>query len=225
MIDEGYIKYKCDWIYSEPVSPDEIRELNHWRDKLYQLGLIGIYDNGIGFGNLSIRDRQGRTFGDCAPPLRDRQPEQFIISGTKTGSLPFLTEQHYTRVTNFDWERNFITCDGPIQASSEALTHAAVYVANPEVNAVIHVHNLEMWQRLMDKVPTTARNCAYGTPEMAREIIRLCQEDKVKETKIIVMSGHEEGIISFGRNLEEAGKVLFKYYDFLVVNGKYANNK
>ncbi len=195
-VDEGYIKYKCNWIYSKSVSTSEIIELNQWRDKLYQLGLIGIYDNGIGFGNLSIR---------C-----DRT-KQFIISGTKTGSISSLTERHYTKVTDFNWSENYVTCVGEIQASSEALTHAAVYIANPEVNAVLHVHNLEMWKKLMDKVPTTARNCAYGTPEMAKEIIRLCQEDKTKQTKIIVMSGHEEGIITFGRNLEEAGKILLQY--------------
>ncbi|MGK7875612.1 MAG: class II aldolase/adducin family protein [Xenococcaceae cyanobacterium] len=197
MIDEGYIKYQCNWIYSKPVSKDSIQELNRWRDKFYKIGLIGKYDNGIGFGNISIR---------CA------EPGQFIISGTKTGGLSSLSEQHYTKVIDFDFDRNCLTCSGPIQASSEALTHAAVYEANPEVNAVIHVHHLELWQRLMNKVPTTARDCAYGTPEMAREIIRLCQEDNLRETKILVMSGHEEGIISFGSSLEEAGNMLENIY-------------
>jgi L-ribulose-5-phosphate 4-epimerase len=197
MIDEGYVKYQCEWILQDPLTPNEIGELNQWRQKLYQLGLIGEYENGIGFGNISIR---------C------NQSEQFIITGTKTGGLPYLTLQHYTKVIDFNWENNSLTCSGPIAASSEALTHAAVYVANPEVNAVIHVHNLQLWQELMDKVPTTARNCAYGTPQMAREIIRLCQQDNLKQTRILVMSGHEEGIITFGSNLEEAGNILLEYF-------------
>lgn len=67
----------------------------------------------------------------------------------------------------------------------------------------------------MNKVPTTRINCAYGTPEMAREIIRLCKEDNLKETEILVMSGHKEGIIAFGSNLEEAGNLLMKYYQKL----------
>ncbi len=201
MIDEGYIKYQCNWINCQAVPFEEIQELNYWRERLYQIGLIGEYDNGIGFGNISTRSAD--------------HPTEFIISGTHTGSFPSLREQHYTKVTDFDLQRNCLTCRGPIEASSEALTHAAVYLANPKVNAVIHVHDLELWQRLMNKVPTTRRNCAYGTPEMAREMIRLCKEDNLKETEILVMSGHKEGIITFGSNLEEAGNLLMKYYQKL----------
>ncbi|MGB6300461.1 MAG: class II aldolase/adducin family protein [Rivularia sp. (in: cyanobacteria)] len=201
MIDEGYIKYQCNWINSEPLSFEEIAELNQWRNKLYKLDLIGEYDDGIGFGNISIRYSQ---------------PGQFIVSGTQTGNLSTLKEQHYTKVVNFDLEKNFLTCCGPIQASSESLTHATLYQANPTVNAVIHVHHLELWQKLMHKVPTTAIEVAYGTPEMAKEILRLFREDNLMETKIVVMSGHEEGIISFGKNLREAGNILIDRYNKLI---------
>ena len=196
MIDEGYVKYQCHWSDKPTVTSAEITELNQWRDRLYQLNFIGQYDNGIGFGNISIRDEQ---------------PEYFIISGTQTGGIPHLTEKHYTKVTEFDWEKNLVTCVGSIQASSEALTHAALYVANPEIRAVIHVHHLSLWQAILNKVPTTDINCAYGTPEMAQEIMRLCQENITNKLKIIVMSGHKEGIITFGKNLTEAGDILLNY--------------
>lgn len=195
--DEGNIKYQCNWTSCDTISADEIIQLNHWRDRLYRLGLIGVYDDGIGFGNLSIRQDNS---------------DLFIISGTKTGSIPHLSHQHYTKVTDFDWQQNYVTCIGAIQASSESLTHGAVYTANPAVNAVIHVHNLQLWQSLIDRVPTTNQNCAYGTPEMAKEIIRLSRKDSVKDLKIIVMSGHQEGIITFGKDLEEAGNILLDYY-------------
>ena len=197
MIDEGYVKYQCHWSDKPTVTSAEITELNQWRDRLYQLNFIGQYDNGIGFGNISIRDEQ---------------PEFFIISGTQTGGIPHLTKKHYTKVTEFDWEKNLVTCVGSIQASSEALTHAALYVANPEIRAVIHVHHLSLWQAILNKVPTTDINCAYGTPEMAQEIMKLCQEDITNKLKIIVMSGHKEGIITFGKNLTEAGDILLNYY-------------
>jgi ribulose-5-phosphate 4-epimerase/fuculose-1-phosphate aldolase len=201
MLDEGYVKYQCNWIDAPPFSLNAIGELNRWRDKLYQLGLIGQYDNGIGFGNLSIRCQE--------------EGDRFIISGTKTGGLPSLNKRHYTKVIDYNWEKNYVTCLGPIQASSEALTHAAIYEANPKIDVVIHVHHLDLWQNLMNKVPTTSKNIAYGTPEMAREIIRLCREENLGATQILVMSGHEEGIITFGRNLDEAGNLLLKYYSFL----------
>ena len=143
--DEGYIKYQCNWTNCDTISADEIIQLNHWRDRLYRLGLIGVYDDGIGFGNLSIRQDNSNLF---------------IISGTKTGSIPHFNHQHYTKVTDFDWQQNYVTCIGAIQASSESLTHGALYTANPAVNAVIHVHNLQLWQNLIDRVPTTNKNCA-----------------------------------------------------------------
>ncbi|ACK73109.1 class II aldolase/adducin family protein [Gloeothece citriformis PCC 7424] len=206
MIDEGYVKYQCHWVNSPSITREEIEDLNQWRNQFYQLGLIGQYDNGIGFGNVSIR---------CLD-----NPHQFIISGTKTGGLEQLTEKQYTLVTDYNWQENWLTCRGLIEASSEALTHAAVYTANPNINAVIHVHHLQLWKTLMNKVPTTAENIPYGTPEMAQEIIRLCQMGNLKEAKILVMRGHEEGIIAFGRNLDEAGNLLllmFKQNDYELI--------
>ncbi len=199
MIDEGYIKYQCHWIKKPSVSEVEIAELNQWRTKLYQLGLIGQYDNGIGFGNISIRDAQSN---------------RFIISGTQTGGIPNLTAQHYTKVIDFDYRQNSVTCKGLIKASSETLTHAALY-NDPEINAVIHVHHHQLWQKLMDRVPSSDRNCAYGTPEMAQEIMRLCQLQEVKKQKIIVMTGHEGGILTFGVNLSEAGEIILKYAKYV----------
>lgn len=195
MFDEGYIKYDCHWKNQASISLEDIFELNQWRTKLFQLGLIGEYTNGIGFGNVSIRIPQS---------------QQFIISGTQTGGIADLTVEHYTKVTDFDWQKNYVACEGPIKASSETLTHAAIYVAAAEINAVVHVHQGNLWRKLLGRVPTTNPNCAYGTPEMAEEIIRLCQQQQTQEQKIIVMSGHEEGILSFSKNIAEAANIIME---------------
>ncbi|MEL6494569.1 MAG: class II aldolase/adducin family protein [Cyanobacteria bacterium J06623_7] len=197
MIDEGYIKYQCYWSSEEAIAESDITALNSWRDRLYQLGLIGVYDNGIGFGNLSRR-------------LLDS--EQLIISGTQTGGLSRLGAEHYTKVTDYSWQDNYVTCQGLIKASSETLTHAAIYSALPQVNAVIHVHHQTLWTHLLHRLPTTDPNCAYGTPEMATEIMRLCQQPSTQERQIIAMSGHESGILSFGVDLDQAGEVLLKHF-------------
>ena len=111
-MDEGYIKYSCIWIKSAPISDKGLIGINIWRQKLFALGLIGSYEDDIGFGNISIRVRNS---------------SQFIISGTQTGHIPFLKNYHYTLVTSFNIEKNSLTCQGPIKASSESLTHAAIY--------------------------------------------------------------------------------------------------
>ena len=196
MIDEGYIKYRCRWKNLPAIAEADITELNQCRQRLYQLGLIGEYANGIGFGNLSIR-------------IPDST--QLIISGTQTGGIASLTTRHYTKVTDFDWHQNYVACQGEIKASSETLTHAAIYVAEPTINAVIHVHHRELWRKLLNKVPTTDPNCAYGTPEMAAEIIRICQNSN-RQCKIIVMSGHEEGILTYGSDLSEAREMLLTHF-------------
>ncbi len=197
MIDEGYIKYQCHWHPEPAIAKADIIELNQWRNQLYQLGLIGEYENGIGFGNLSIR------LGNSS---------QLIISGTQTGGIAHLTAQHYTKVTGYDWHKNYVTCRGLIKASSETLTHAAIYTAEPAVNAVVHVHHRQLWHKLQNLVPTTNPDCAYGTPEMAEEIIRLCQKWQTQQQKIIVMSGHEEGILTFGHDLAEANEILLSHF-------------
>jgi hypothetical protein len=55
---------------------------------------------------------------------------------------------------------------------------------------------------LIHHFPTTNENISYGAPEMANEIKRLFDETALKK-EITVMGGHREGIISFGKDLEE----------------------
>jgi len=193
-MDEGYIKFLCNWIEAEPLSIHQLLDINKWRDTLYNLGLIGAYNNGIGFGNISIRFNN----------------RSFIITGSATGGLITLNENHYVLVDEYNLMQNSITCTGPIKASSESLSHAVIYECSHETNAVIHIHNLDMWEKLIHKVPTTREDISYGTTEMANEIKRLFKQTNVKTEKIIAMAGHKEGIIVFGKTLDEAGEILLK---------------
>lgn len=203
MIDEGYIKYRCDWGQKSALPWDLVSTLTHYRDLLFNLGLIGQYPNGVGFGNISQRVFQ--------------QSSAFIISGTQTGHLPTLTPEHYATVTAFDLDRNWLACSGAIRASSEALTHAVIYQLSPEAQAIIHVHHAGLWQTLMHQVPTTAATVPYGTPEMAREMARLLGSSASRtasssRSQTLVMAGHEEGLITFGDTLSDAYTVLIAHY-------------
>jgi len=194
--ETGSIKFNCNWIETEPVDEKTIIEINRWRNILFNHKLIGVYPNGIGYGNISIR-------------LSDKE---FLISGTSTGHLETLTNQHYAIVTSYNFAENSVTCQGPVKASAESLTHAAVYEMDPEVQAIIHIHNKKMWDELLDRVPTTLSSVEYGTPQMALEIKRLFLETNLTEQKISVMAGHEEGVISFGKDLEEAGGIILNHF-------------
>ena len=58
--------------------------------------------------------------------------------------------------------------------------------------------------------PTTSKTIAYGTPEMAYEIIRLFEVSDVRSKETIVMAGHQDGIVAFGKDLEAAFDVLMR---------------
>jgi ribulose-5-phosphate 4-epimerase/fuculose-1-phosphate aldolase len=197
-MDEIGIKFNCHWVEEGPLDIKWIQELNEWRHKLYELGLIGVYANGIGYGNISVRFQHN-----------------FIITGTATGKIRNLTGKHFTQVTDYDLERNSLTTVGPIKASSESLTHAVIYGYDKHIGAVIHVHHLKLWQTLLNHVPTTNANIEYGTTAMAKEIIKLFNETNLAERKIFAMAGHEEGIVSFGETLTDAAQVLLSELDSL----------
>lgn len=185
------IKFNCHWSKTKPLNIELIRELNIWRDKLYQLGLLGVDKDGIGYGNISIRFQQ-----------------EFIISGAATGRLKKLTAKHYTRVTDYNLSTNSLTTMGPIKASSESLTHAAIYEQDKNIQAVVHIHHLNLWEKLLNKIPTTSAHVEYGTVAMAMEIKRLFKETDLVNKKILAMAGHREGIISFGKDIQEAGQIF-----------------
>ncbi len=200
LLDEGYIKFKANWEKTPALPADQITVLNYWRQEMYHYNLIGAYPNGIGFGNIS--QRIGNT-------------DQFIISGSATGNYPKLTTEHYAKVNSVDIDKNELTCEGPIIASSESMSHAMIYQSNPKIKGVIHVHHLELWKDLMFKVPTTELGATYGSPEMAYSILDLFQTTNLNEEKIFVMQSHEEGVFAFGETLEEAAQVVLKWKEVL----------
>lgn len=196
--DEGYIKFDLDWQQTSSVITQQyLSKICKWRDTFFDLSLIGAYPNGIGYGNISMR-LEGTN--------------KFIITGSATGNKENLYEEDFSQINSYNLETNQITATGPIKPSSESLSHALLYSSDKNINAVIHVHDFLLWNSLLFKVPTTALNNAYGTPEMAKEIKRLYNETDLSQKKILVMGGHKEGVLTFGNTIDEAGKVLLDYF-------------
>jgi L-ribulose-5-phosphate 4-epimerase len=187
--DEGYIKFTVDWTETPPLPIQDWGNLNCWRQIAYEAGFIGMYPDGIGYGNISLRSN-GRGL--------------FLISGSATGRFPVLDGRHFCRVTQAAPDSNFVACEGPIVASSESMSHAAIYESCLEVQSVIHAHHHEIWQRLLYKIPTTDISVPYGSPEMAAEIVRLIRNENLCRGGVIVTAGHEDGIFAFGSSLESA---------------------
>ena len=191
---EGYLKFECHVTNQKIKIPSELFvPLNFWRDNLWNKCLIGAYPDGIGYGNISRR-----------LPLSN----QFYISGTATGGIPELDQIHYSLVENCDPQRNTIWCHGLIKASAESMSHWAIYDASRETGAIVHIHNLQLWEKYLNVLPTTAKDIEYGTPGMAFEIGRIMALPETIHKNVFVMGGHKEGLISFGKTVEDAALAI-----------------
>jgi len=184
---EGYIKYRLDWQKEEISIPGRLfDEMNHCRTQLLKNNWLGVYPNGIGFGNLSSR-------------LADNQ---FLISGSATGGISQLEMADYSLVSEFSIADNSVKCKGLTAASSESLSHAALYIADKRIEKIVHIHNMALWKRWKNRLPTTSEDVSYGTPEMAHAL-QSCLQQIESAKGLIIMGGHPEGIIAFGNDFDE----------------------
>jgi len=205
---EGVIKFNLAFTVAAAVPASMLTDLNHWRSILWQQALIGqdpARYEGYGFGNVSQR------IGDFNAP---RGKRSFIISGTQTGQLPELDNNHYAHVKTYDAASNAVSAEGPFKPSSEALTHGMIYDLDNEIHVVLHAHSPDIWLGADNLgLPITNASVLYGTPEMAKEVQRLFNETDVRKKKIFSMGGHEDGVVSFGSTAEEAGDILLRALD------------
>jgi len=197
---EGIIKFTYDNRLRSPVLPPDYleglaEEVEKVRVPLRVFDLLGEDKGGVGFGNLSVRLK-----GKC-----------FIITTSGTSGREFLAPDCFSLIDGYSFEENTVSSVGLLPPSSESLTHAALYdleMPHPtrsQIDAVVHIHSISMWERYIDKLPTTRRSVEYGTPEMALEIQKVVKEwwKLLMVIPVIVMAGHEGGLLSFGTTLHE----------------------
>ena len=132
-----YVKFTYERARADIAPFDALAELNTYRRKLLEQRLMGVDSNGVGFGNLSVRDGVSGNF---------------YITGSATGALPELTATDCVRVVAYDFARNWLRYEGAAIPSSESLTHAAIYESDPSTSAVIHCHDSDLWATLLDRV-------------------------------------------------------------------------
>ncbi len=196
---EGVIKFQLDFQQGPAPGAELLVELDAWRAIFLRRGLLGQDPEryqGLGFGNLSRR-LPGRD--DCV----------FLISGTQTGHLARLAPKDYATVLRCDPGANRLSANGQVKPSSEALSHGILYQCNPHIHWVMHLHSPDIFAHYRELgLPFTAPSVAYGTPEMAREIKRLASQHHCSAPGLLVMGGHEDGILAFGKQAETTGALV-----------------
>lgn len=195
-MDEGYIKFTSERRDGPVPRSTRLDELNSARTALFDLRLIGQYPDGIGFGNVSLRESNDR----------------FVITASTTGGIRELQHRQYCLVESFSMERNRVLSYGPLNASSESMTHGAIYSANPSVNYVVHVHNRTLFDDLLQRHwLATPADTAYGTPAMANAVTQLVRA-QLRLPVLFVMAGHAEGIVAYGADLASTQTLLLENY-------------
>ncbi len=88
---------------------------------------------------------------------------------------------------------------------------ATVYDQAPHIQAVLHVHSPEIWRGYRRLgLPSTDRSVRYGTSQMVEATTRLFRDSTVWETGVWIMLGHLDGVVAFGRSVDEAGVRLIE---------------
>lgn len=209
--DEGVIKYHLNFELAEPPAFALVEEINYWRTLLHQMQLIGQDPGrygGLGFGNISCR-------------LPEALGKGFLITGTQTGHIHQLQPEHYCKVTDWDVATNQLWAYGQVQPSSEAITHGGIYDLASDIRVVIHIHCPEIWRCVESlRLPATGKDTAYGTPQLADEITALYRAGSWTGAGLLVIPGHEDGVISFATTAEHAGHEIIKTLAAAIQNFK-----
>lgn len=204
---EGVVRYRAE--HREEALPTTLAPLaatlDAWRHPLRALGLLGrdpLRYDGHGFGNLSAR---APSSGGGSPP--GRRP--FLVTGSQTGGAEHLGLGGFALVERHDPAGNRLWSRGRVAASSESLTHAALYERSPGVGAVFHVHAPEPWRRRRELgLAVTDPAVPYGTPAMAAEVGRAWGRLGGPERGVLAMGGHEDGLLAWGPTPGGAGRAL-----------------
>jgi hypothetical protein len=186
MLDEGYIKFNSQRRDGEVPNHAALEALNRARTALFDLGLIGVLPDGIGYGNLSLR-----TSGI-----------QFVVTASATGATRILQPEQYCLVESFSIAQNCVASMGPLHASSESMTHGAIYAANSAVRCVIHVHSRVLFDWLLQNGwPSTPPQVPYGTPAMADAVSQLVGQQSHLPV-LFAMAGHQDGVVAYGSDID-----------------------
>lgn len=190
---DGIIKYNFDFQRSSPLKEVEFLEIEMVRERLFALNLIGVTDDGIGFGNISQRVNK----------------DSFVITGTQTGHLENLEGKHYSLIEAYNDKEFYLKSSGAIKPSSEALTHGTIYNLSSDIGGVIHIHSKEIWNFMLKNDYLKTKDVEYGTEEMIDEVNRIFSRINPLGNPKFVMAGHEDGVMVFGENLLKAELSLY----------------
>jgi L-ribulose-5-phosphate 4-epimerase len=189
-LQEGVVRFSYDSEDVPLTHSSSSQLLIEWRNRIHDLGWIGVDAEGVGFGNVSLR-------------FNDRE-SSFLITASQTGHLTQLSLEHLCLITQYDLESYWLKSLGRMAPSSESLTHATLYACDERIQAVIHIHHPVYTQLLSAPITSFGPDIEYGTPALSAAIIHAYERTELVEHRLFISEGHMGGIYAYGATLEEA---------------------
>jgi hypothetical protein len=193
---EGVIQFAYALTPGDPgLASTAFAELAAWRSVLRDLDLLGEHPDrydGHGYGNLSVRDSRG----------------DFVITASQTSGKSSLMQGDLVRISKVELREFRVDAIGSKAPSSESLTHAMLYRADPGVQVVFHVHSPLIWRQHAElQLPATPADVPYGTPAMAEAVSALTAAQPQRPL-LFVTAGHEDGVFAVGASARDCGALL-----------------
>jgi|Deesub1362B_J571_1020462.scaffolds.fasta_scaffold02049_4 ribulose-5-phosphate 4-epimerase/fuculose-1-phosphate aldolase len=182
------VQFKTKFVEKNLPKDKRIPILIKWGKKFGEIGIAPETK-----GNLSFRTKSG-----------------FIITGTGT-TIGDLKPEDFVEVTKIEKKnKKFVVyCKGRIVPSMESVFHKEIYNFRSEINAVFHLHDkpvLEVADKL--KIFCTEKEQIPGSYSLVKEIRKLLE--KRRGIDYLIIQNH--GIISLGKTLTEAGKLVTLFH-------------
>ena len=182
---------------SRPIDGNLAQSLLAWRTMLRRLELLGQRPDrygGLGYGNLSRRVPSGNG--------------AFIITASQTSGIAEAGLGELVRVNRCSFDDFQMEAEGRLPPSSEAMTHAMVYAADPSLHWVLHGHSPEIWRNAAALgLPAIAADVEYGSRSMVAAVAALLNANPARPL-VFVTLGHEDGVFACGGQVEPTGADL-----------------
>lgn len=193
---EGTIQFAYDLQPPDAEVADAaaLARLGGWRAVFKRLAVLGQDPErygGLGFGNLSCRDAA--------------RPGEFVVTASQTAAAPTLTDDDLVRITHNNPARFWVDAVGRQPPSSETLTHAMIYQADPDIAWVFHLHCPDIWLNSEQLgLPVTDEHVTYGSPAMIDAVARLLNDQRQRPL-VFATLGHRDGVFACGASADAAG--------------------
>ena len=186
-------------------------DLLAWREMLMRLDMIGQdpmrYD-GFSFGNLSARLAPTASGSKAASSA---QEGLFIVSASQAAHRDHDDPATWTTVDAFSLERFWVDARGELPPSSETMTHAMIYSAEPNAQFVFHAHSPEIWNNFAQlQLPSTPADVPYGSQAMSQAVIDVLAAN-MSRPLVFVTQGHTDGVFALGPSARDTGGLLASY--------------